>query len=374
MNHFRILPLLVVATSLSAQAVGSWVDLQGGYATQDHSYLKDSGVLGLGAGTWLNHCLGVELSGLGLRLANKVTGDSATEKHEFLSGLVNLDPRATAWVPYLRVGLGATQVPNPFSGKDETTTRLNLHGGLGVQGNLSEHFLGSLEARAVRIETQTSRSEYMALLGLGYRWGAPAAASAPAPAPEPAPAAAPAPEPAPAATAAPAPEPAAAAPAPAPEPAPAAVTPAPEPEPIQESPVPAPEPPRKIVLDEARLHFANGKAVLNPAGAQAVDQVASSLRAFHGQYTLVVTGYTSATGSRAANQALSRRRADAVAKELTKDGIPAAVIQVVGAGPDQPIADNKTKAGQAKNRRVEIEVKAQGGNVETRKTDTSTTE
>ena len=46
-------------------------------------------------------------------------------------------------------------------------------------------------------------------------------------------------------------------------------------------------------------------------------------------------------------------------------------ITTVGVGPDRPIADNKTKEGQARNRRVEIEVKAAG--VETRKTETPVT-
>jgi OOP family OmpA-OmpF porin len=132
-------------------------------------------------------------------------------------------------------------------------------------------------------------------------------------------------------------------------------------------PAPAPEPPRRIVLDEAVLHFANGKADLNPAGAAAVTKVAESLKAFHGQYTLVVSGHTSSVGSKALNKSLAKRRADAVAKVLVKDGIPAGSIETVGVGPDQPIADNKTKAGQAKNRRVEIEVRTSDAQVEKRK-------
>ncbi len=125
--------------------------------------------------------------------------------------------------------------------------------------------------------------------------------------------------------------------------------------------------PQKIVLDEAVLHFANGKADLNRAGAAAVTQVAESLKAFQGDYTLVVTGYTSSVGSPALNKSLSKRRADAVAKVLAKDGIPAGSIRTVGAGPELPIADNKTKAGQARNRRVEVEVRTSAAQVEKRK-------
>jgi OOP family OmpA-OmpF porin len=130
----------------------------------------------------------------------------------------------------------------------------------------------------------------------------------------------------------------------------------------------------KIVLDEAVLHFANGKSVVPAQGVEAISKVAGSLKAYNGQYSLVVTGYTSSVGSAAYNKTLSKRRADAVAKVLVAEGIPADAIQTVGAGPDQPLADNKTKAGQAKNRRVEIDVKASGQQTETQKIETSVTE
>ena len=82
------------------------------------------------------------------------------------------------------------------------------------------------------------------------------------------------------------------------------------------------------------------------------------------------SGHTSATGNAGFNKSLSKRRADAVAKILVDSGIPSASVMTIGAGPDEPIADNKTTEGQAKNRRVEIDVKVNDGKAEVRKTET----
>lgn len=122
------------------------------------------------------------------------------------------------------------------------------------------------------------------------------------------------------------------------------------------------------------LHFGNGSAVIPQEGIGAIQKVAEGLKAYQGRYSLVVTGYTSSTGKAAFNRTLSKRRADAVAKVLVDAGIPAGSIQTVGAGPDEPVADNKTKEGQARNRRVEIDIKAPGAEVESGKVETSTTE
>ena len=122
------------------------------------------------------------------------------------------------------------------------------------------------------------------------------------------------------------------------------------------------------MLDEALLHFANGKADVDAAGTAAIQKVADSLKAYHGEYNLVVTGYTSSVGSRAFNKALSKRRADAVAKVLEDAGIPKDRVTTAGAGPDNPVADNATREGQAKNRRVEIDVKVKDAQAEVRKT------
>jgi OmpA-OmpF porin, OOP family len=354
--------LALVAAPLAAQSGQSWLGIQGGYDMQNNSSrnAKDNGILGLTGGSWCTDRWGYDLSVLGTQLKGKnaLTGAKTDEYHAHLSGLFNLNPGSTTWIPYLRAGLGGTQLDLPWSFAADTTTRLSYNGGIGAQRLLADNFLLGLEARAVRIETRISYTETLGLVTLAYRWGGNAkavTASAPAPAPAPEPAPAPAPEPV-----------VAPPPAPEPEPAPAPVV-APEPAPVAPAPV-------KIVLDEAVLHFANGKSDLSPEGVQAVAKVADSIKKFNGSYTLMVSGHTSSVGSAAFNKALSKRRADAVAKVLVAEGIPEGSVQTVGAGPDRPLADNKTKAGQARNRRVEIEVKVAGQQVETRKTETAVTE
>jgi OOP family OmpA-OmpF porin len=71
---------------------------------------------------------------------------------------------------------------------------------------------------------------------------------------------------------------------------------------------------------------------------------------------VIATGHTDSVGTDAYNQKLSVRRADAVKKYLVSKGIADNRIQIEGKGESQPVADNKTDDGRAKNRRVQIEV------------------
>ncbi len=72
--------------------------------------------------------------------------------------------------------------------------------------------------------------------------------------------------------------------------------------------------------------------------------------------TLRVTGHTDNTGSRQYNQSLSERRAGSVADYLVTRQVARERMLVVGAGFDQPIADNSSAQGRAENRRVELYV------------------
>lgn len=157
------------------------------------------------------------------------------------------------------------------------------------------------------------------------------AAAAAAPEPAPAPAAAPAPAPAPAA--------AAAAPAePAPAPAPAAAAPSAE-----------------KVSFAADAFFDFDKAVLKPEGKAKLEDLVSKLQGTDIE-VIVATGHTDWTGSDAYNQKLSERRAKAVKAFLVSKGIPESRVFAEGKGERQPVADNRSREGRAKNRRVEVEV------------------
>ena len=71
---------------------------------------------------------------------------------------------------------------------------------------------------------------------------------------------------------------------------------------------------------------------------------------------IIAVGHTDSVGADAYNQKLSVKRADAIKAYLTSKGIEKNRVYTEGKGEKQPVADNKTAEGRAKNRRVEIEV------------------
>jgi outer membrane protein OmpA-like peptidoglycan-associated protein len=99
------------------------------------------------------------------------------------------------------------------------------------------------------------------------------------------------------------------------------------------------------------LSFAVGRADLNPSLRPVLEQFATGLD----QTTqVVIVGHTDSTGSDAINNPLSLQRAQTVKDFLATRGVPAARMEVAGRGSREPVADNATDAGRAKNRRVEI--------------------
>ncbi len=101
------------------------------------------------------------------------------------------------------------------------------------------------------------------------------------------------------------------------------------------------------------VNFQTGKAVLLETSKAILQDVASSLVA-NPAVRVEVAGHTDNTGSRAVNDRLSKERAEAVQTFLIENGVAADRMEVHGYAWDQPVASNKTKAGRAQNRRVEL--------------------
>ena len=129
-------------------------------------------------------------------------------------------------------------------------------------------------------------------------------------------------------------------PAPAPAPAPAAVVPAPTSE--------------KVTF-AADAFFDFDKSVLKPEGRAKLDDLVSKMSGLNLE-VIIAVGHTDSVGTDAYNQKLSIRRSEAVKAYLVSKGVEKNRVYTEGKGEKQPVADNKTAEGRAKNRRVEIEV------------------
>lgn len=137
--------------------------------------------------------------------------------------------------------------------------------------------------------------------------------------------------------------------------APVAAAPAPaQPAP---APAPAPVPTAEKVSFAADTFFDFDKAVLKPDGKAKLDDIASKTQGTDLE-VIIAVGHTDSIGTDTYNQKLSIRRAEAVKAYLVSKGIPADRVYTEGKGESQPVADNKTAEGRAKNRRVEVEVVA----------------
>ncbi len=109
-------------------------------------------------------------------------------------------------------------------------------------------------------------------------------------------------------------------------------------------------------LADVSVTFAFDKSVLTAADKQQLDGLASTLSTTRG-YILQVTGGTDSVGKADYNYLLSQRRADAVVNYLSaKYGIAPHRFYLVGIGKDLQVASDKTAAGRAKNRRVDVQL------------------
>lgn len=116
---------------------------------------------------------------------------------------------------------------------------------------------------------------------------------------------------------------------------------------------------QQVLLDQALadriIEFQSGSATLTASGSAILDQMAAAMRPL-GSTRVQVIGHTDSLGAHDRNVALSLARAAAVKTYLQQRGVATGNLSVLGLGPDQPVADNATVDGRARNRRIEFRV------------------
>ncbi|MBU1396983.1 MAG: OmpA family protein [Gammaproteobacteria bacterium] len=119
---------------------------------------------------------------------------------------------------------------------------------------------------------------------------------------------------------------------------------------------------RGMVITLGDVLFSINKAQLSSGGVRNVQKLANFLNQYP-QRKVLIEGHTDSTGSRSINQPLSERRADAVRTALVDMGISGDRIETRGYAEQYPVASNNTAAGRQLNRRVEIILSDDSGNI-----------
>ena len=130
--------------------------------------------------------------------------------------------------------------------------------------------------------------------------------------------------------------------------------PPPPPPPAKKAPPkPAPKVERTIILDDVLFDF--DKSNVKPEAAAILDRLVAFMNE-NKDKRASLSGHTDSVGTESYNQALSERRVSSVRDYVVKKGVEGGRVSGQGFGESKPIADNKTKEGRSKNRRVEIKV------------------
>ena len=123
---------------------------------------------------------------------------------------------------------------------------------------------------------------------------------------------------------------------------------------------------RGLLVTLGDVLFEFGKSDLTSQAAPRLDKLAKFLAEFPNR-KLLIEGYTDSVGTTQFNQTLSERRAAAVQSALVTRGVAADRITARGYGKEYPVADNSSPEGRAMNRRVEIVIADENGNLRSRR-------
>ena len=107
----------------------------------------------------------------------------------------------------------------------------------------------------------------------------------------------------------------------------------------------------KLVLEG--IQFSSGSSTISAKSYMILEEVVNSLKGYP-EVNITIQGYTDSVGKESLNLRLSQERAESVMNYLIGKGIDPARLKAVGFGELNPIADNGTKEGRAKNRRIEL--------------------
>jgi OmpA-OmpF porin, OOP family len=118
------------------------------------------------------------------------------------------------------------------------------------------------------------------------------------------------------------------------------------------TPEPAPAPEPEVIVIEG-VHFDFDKDTLKPSAVDILDRAVAVMQKYP-EMRFSVSGHTDSVGSDAYNDNLSLRRANAVRDYMVQHGIASGRMDVSSHGERNPVADNSTSEGRARNRRVEI--------------------
>ncbi|MCP5114449.1 MAG: OmpA family protein, partial [bacterium] len=110
---------------------------------------------------------------------------------------------------------------------------------------------------------------------------------------------------------------------------------------------------RGLVVNMSDVLFDTAKFTLRPIAREKLARLGGIVLAYP-ELRLQAEGHTDTTGSEEFNQELSEKRAASVRDFLVEQGVPADAVAAVGLGFSVPVADNGTREGRQKNRRVEL--------------------